>query len=434
MPAVLKRQTNERNGPSIKLVRTCLAETPQWVAPAWRGRFHSLQIGLSCYALTTLLVVLGVCMGHRLLTYRSTILPKPADLTGCFANWDGNWFAMIVREGYSFQAHVQSSTAFFPAYPCLAQLYRKATGARVETALLIVSHISFACGLVLLAAYVQRRGGHAPEHLTSFVVLSAAVFPTTFFFRMAYSESLFCFLAILSFYLMERRSPLWLVALVIGLATAARIPGICLLLPFTVHLWRVSAGKRDFAKKLAVLAPLGCWGIAAFILYCIFKFGEPMAFAKAQAVWHLRLPSSVGQKIHSLAVLEPVRAVFDASSPCYWKRLSFDRNPVFSLSAANPLYFGLGCLLVAVGAWKRWLSSPEWIFSAALLGMSYVGRGYEMGMNSSGRFVAVVFPIYLVLGHLLCRCSPPVAAGLLAGSTVLLTIYSALFAAGYYFI
>jgi len=43
--------------------------------------------------------------------------------------------------------------------------------------------------------------------------------------------------------------------------------------------------------------------------------------------------------------------------------------------------------------------------------------------------VAVVFPIYLVLGQLLCRCPPPLAAAFLVLSSTFLTIYSALFAA-----
>jgi len=355
---------------------------------------------------------------------------KPTRFCDCLAiNWDGGWYRDIVRGGYSFDPQAQSNTAFFPAYPALAWLVTKTTKTSPEIALLIVSHVCFAGALVLLAAYVRLRSGSAPGNLAAFTILAAGVFPTTFFFRMGYSESLFLLCTVLAFYLMERKAPLWLVAIVIGLTTACRIPGICLLCPFALHVWRNSADRRAGVRKLLVLAPLASWGVAAFMLFTWHKFGDPLAFVKAQSTWHLRLSPSWSHKLYCLAIFEPLRSVFDSSTVAYWKIHTYHRMAVFSLPAVNPLYFVLGLVLVAVGACRRWLSPMEWSFAAALLFIGYVGRGYEMCMLSSGRFVAVVFPIYLVLGQLLCRCPPPLAAAFLVLSSTFLTIYSALFAA-----
>ena len=54
----------------------------------------------------------------------------------------------------------------------------------------------------------------------SFVLLALAFFPTTFFFHMAYTESFFVFEVILTLYGMKQGWSMWLLAVVVGLATA----------------------------------------------------------------------------------------------------------------------------------------------------------------------------------------------------------------------
>ncbi len=54
-----------------------------------------------------------------------------------------------------------------------------------------------------------------------------------------------------------------------------------------------------------------------------------------------------------------------------------------------------------------------------------------MCMASQGRIAAVVFPVYLVLGRLLCGAPLVVSAGILGLSAVYLAVYAALFAAGH---
>ena len=53
---------------------------------------------------------------------------------------------------------------------------------------------------------------------------------------MAYTEALFLFLTILCLYGMERRWPLVVIALLIGLTTAARLVGVALIPPFILHV------------------------------------------------------------------------------------------------------------------------------------------------------------------------------------------------------
>ena len=55
-------------------------------------------------------------------------------------------------------------------------------------------------------------------------------------------------------------------------------------------------------------------------------------------------------------------------------------------------------------------------------------------MQSMGRYSSAAFPIYLVLGHLLCWLPGPVVSCLTALSGFLLGTYTALFASWHVFI
>jgi hypothetical protein len=108
-------------------------------------------------------------------------------------------------------------------------------------------------------------------------------------------------------------------------------------------------------------------------------------------------------------------------------------SPLFNLHLANPLYWLFACGMVMYGALKRWLTANEVTLSAGLLLIPYVLRAQEMGMAGMGRFAAVVFPVYIVMGRLLAKMPPTVAAALLAICGFFLGAYAALFAAWYPF-
>jgi len=95
------------------------------------------------------------------------------------------------------------------------------------------------------------------------------------------------------------------------------------------------------------------------------------------------------------------------------------------------VYFLIGVGLVIAGRWKNWLNSNETVVAALLILIPYVTRGFEMCMLSQGRFIAAVFPIYLVMGHLLSKCPAPCATLLLCFSALVMAIYAAQFMAGY---
>jgi hypothetical protein len=161
------------------------------------------------------------------------------------------------------------------------------------------------------------------------------------------------------------------------------------------------------------------------------EFGEPLAFAKTQTNWRSRPDEGWGEKALALAAWEPIWSAYMPSSPGYAGRYAPELPAWFNLQMADPVFFVAAAALVGLGAAKRWLSGGEILLAAGLLLIPYVTRGFDMCMASQGRFAAVVFPVYLVLGRLLHAAPLVVSVGVFALSAVYLAVYAALFAAGY---
>jgi Gpi18-like mannosyltransferase len=416
------------------------AEQPQTSVRACTGAFHAWGIryrspltallrGLSCYVLTSAVVLLGVLFGTRFVNVPADHGVTNDSFVSAFATEDGIWYKKIATHGYSYDPTKSSSVAFFPLYPLLAGIVMRLGDLGPEVALLAVSHVSLALLFVLVSFYVQEKYPTAPPGLPDFILLAMGLMPATLFFRMTYSESLFVLLCVLALLAMARRWPLFLVALLIGLATATRPVGIALLAPFLLHCWRLSATRGAFALKLLFLVPVACWGIAAYSLYQGILFGEPLAFVQTQSHWRRGAAVSFSEKLLSLATYEPIWQVFDPVSPVYWGAGEpYPPNPIFSWPALNSVYFVLTVILIVIGARKRWLSSDEVALAAGLLFIPYFTRSHEMAMASQARFAAAVFPVYLVLGNLLVRLPGSLAGGLLGIAAFYLGAFSALFA------
>ncbi len=396
--------------------------------------------GLAAYFVSGCLWLLGTVLGVYALPAavgrHSPLHDPPTGNTVIdrLTQWDGQWYLEIAERGYSYDPDRWSSPAFFPLYPLLARLVMTATGVAAPMALLAVAHAALAGALVLLAAYVRERFPAAPRSFRWHVLAAFGLFPTTFFARECYSESVFVLLSLLVFYGLRRKWPLAVIASIVGLATAARSVGVALCVPLAFDVWRREGFSWVLARKLALAMPLAVWGLAAYVGFLWLACGEPMAFVKTQSHWAFRPQESLGRQAVGLATLEPLWSVYQPSSPAWWGR--FDDDPIgpLSLEASNPAFFVLAVGLVAAGWLKRWLNPAELLFAGTLLLMAYLLRAFPTCMAGQGRFVGAVFPIYLVLGNLLARLPLPlaeVAYGLLAGS---LAAYSAMFAAGHFFL
>lgn len=392
---------------------------------------------LACWYVTGLVAALGFSLGFHLLR-SATGTPSHRDQLDALSSMDAKWYKQIAVQGYQYDPNARSNVAFFPVYPLLGRAVMMATGLRAEVALLAVSNLSFFVALLLLAAYVRARYPDATAELADYALLAIAVFPTGCFFRLAYTESTFLLLVVLAMYGMLRRWPLWSIASVVGLATAARPVGVALLLPFAIHIFRdrrVSSLRSliapAFIARVALHLTVACWGLAAFLAFQYGAFGEPLASFKVQTHWSARPFLQLPERVAALATLEPVAAVYGSDPSAYWATIDAHGIPWFSLQFANPLFFLAAAVVVICGAWRRCLSPEETALGALLLLIPYLTRAYEMGMGSMGRFTAVVFPVYLVIARILIFMPNAMRSVLLAMSAVFMAVYAALYAAGH---
>jgi hypothetical protein len=250
---------------------------------------------------------------------------------------------------------------------------------------------------------------------------------------MAYTESLFLFLTLSAFLGMLRRWPLLLIAIMVGLATATRPVGLALLVPFALHLWVRSRTSLEVVASSLVYLPLACWGLGAFSLYQYQRFGDFLAFSRTQEHWRMRPATPPLDKLIDLATLEPVWSVFVASSPCSLVRYPAGYPVLLGPELMNRCFFLLIVALVLLGIARRWINASEASLAAGLLLIPYLTRAQEMCMASSGRFAVVVFPAFLVAGHLLARLPLWSALSVFLASAALLGVYSSLFVAGWSF-
>ena len=390
-----------------------------------------IRTGLLVYIVSSAVVLLAVWFGHRFVQQPQGWDDDHKDYLGALCRYDGNWYLGIVTEGYSYDPERPSNVAFFPAFPLAARGVVAATDCRPELATIFVAHFFLAMTLVLLHASIRVR---ATETSPGLVVLAMALFPTTFFFRLGYTESMFCFWCVLAVFGHQRGwHPGWIAA-VAGVATATRAPGVALGFVVLLSLWQRS---RTWGQLLAGgiwLGPLSCWGLFAFIGYQAWELGEPFGFVKTQQFWNSYPNKSFADGVQSLLTFEPIWATYDPASPRYWAGHDAANPTAFSLQVANPIYFVVAALAVAWGWWRRYLTPAEALVAAGLLVIPYGTRAYPNSMGSFGRFSAVVVPVYIVFGYWLGRL-PTVGVGLVMAFAVSwLVAYAALFGAAWWLV
>jgi hypothetical protein len=365
---------------------------------------------------------------------------RKSEFWSIFLRYDGWHYFTIASEGYSYTAGEQSSLAFFPGFPLLGRIVSSLTGLDPACALLIVSNSAFVAFCCLMACYARLRAVRSATAtdradlpgLGLLPVLLIAVSPCSLFFRLAYSESLFLLVAATALWGIERRWHVLRVAGVVGAATAIRPVGVALLPVALLYAFQAARSGRVSRRVAIASGLLAGWGLAAYMLYQQLAFGDALIFAKTQDLWRIRPGLGFFEKGVRLAALEPIWNVYLPGASASWRNFG-SASPWLNLQFANPLYWVATAALIVLGIWQNWLTVYESLLAVGLVLIPYITKGYDNGMLSQGRFMAVVFPAFLVLARLL-RGAPLLARLLaLAACGSLLLAYAALFAAGHAF-
>ena len=260
---------------------------------------------LAAWAGSRLLVVLAALAAETLIPRNPRLIPgSGGPILTSLTSWDGWWYLGIARSGYhvaplSGQYH---DYAFFPLYPALVRFVSLATPAFDGLVAVLLSNALFLVALWLL--YQLTREVLDVERARWSCIL-LAVFPFSWVFSMAYGESLFLLLSLGSLLTAERGRAGWACVLA-ALAALVRLPGVLLIVPLALILWRRVPDRRRLAWLVVVP-----FGAIAFGAYVGALTGSLAAFGAAQAAWGrsgVGVAAAGGQNLGSQ--LDPLRASF----------------------------------------------------------------------------------------------------------------------------
>jgi len=194
-----------------------------------------------------------------------------SDFVLTFAHrWDGNSYTFIATHGYVTFGPEKSFIVFPPLYPLFIK-FLTLFGVNPTLSGVIISNACFIGAMIILFKLIEPDY-HKKLAILAIVLIS--LFPTTFFFSIAYPESLFVFLFALSFYLARKRKYLFS-GLAGGLAVITRPFGIIIFPALVIYLFI----QRDLnIKKLILLSITFGLPILSYLLINYLLFGNPFAF------------------------------------------------------------------------------------------------------------------------------------------------------------
>lgn len=299
-----------------------------------------------------------------------------------FAAWDSGWYFDIAMRGYYFSADGQSSVAFFPLYPLAMRAVALPFGSSekaVWAAGIAISCAAFLGGLLALHRLTERLFND--REVARRTVLYVAVFPFSFFLSRVYPSALFFLLTVLAVSA-AYDSRWWRAGLWGALATLTRPHGILIGIP--LGLMALSgAGARQIVSRFAALAPIPA-GLLAYSLYVNALAGDPLAWLRSQSQWGFSLGHAPWQQLENLIGQLEQNGLYD-----YFFTSEFAPFRLFHGAVALFLF-------MVIPAVFRRLGAPLGAYVLVNLLVPLTGNALE----GIGRYAAVVFPVFMVLGTL----------------------------------
>lgn len=309
-------------------------------------------------------------------------------------SWDGAWFLGLAAGGYGgvpaelvdgFGMRTpQTSLAFFPGYPALVAVVSGLSGVGFTAAALAISAgagVAAAYGLVRLAETVPHGSRRAGLVL---VALFAAA-PMSIVLSMAYSEALFCALAVWCLVGLLRRQ--WLLAGMCSAAAGLVRPTAAALiaavvLAGVVAVLRDKHGWRPWAAVL--LAPSGLLGYLAFVAARTGRWDG--WFALQRQGWDSAFDGGRATLRFTGQVLTTAPSVLEVTT----------------------VWLLAGALVLLVLCVLDWRGSPAWpllVYAVVVLALNLGSSGV---MNSKARLLLPAFVLLLPVAIGLARRRPAV--------------------------
>lgn len=193
--------------------------------------------------------------------------------------WDAQHYVEIAKDWYTSSTVDERNLqiVFFPLYPLLIKIVAFFVGSYVVAGLW-VSNLAFA-GTAVYIYKLSRLDYDEDDSWRALVYL--AIFPTAYFLHAIYTESLFLFLTVASFYYARRGS--WAFSSAFGLlAATTRITGIVLIPALIIEYLAQRDYKIRETKKDVFWIGLIVLGFLLYLGINYMTFGEPFKFLEIQ--------------------------------------------------------------------------------------------------------------------------------------------------------
>lgn len=301
---------------------------------------------------------------NELLHFSNFLYPEDTlvRFTSYLKTWDANWYLYLADQGYTGGP----SNAFYPLYPFLIFLLKPFFGLFLSG--LILSNVFFVGSVYLLYRLVRKIYSRSIALLSALLLV---VFPTSFYFSLIYTESLFLFLALATFVGMYERR-FWLAALCSGLAIFTKAQGVFLFFPLLITVLAHRKSVKDF---LVLLGPVLGFVLLHSLLFVLT--GEWWSLFKAQQFFVAGFS---------------LRQLF---SPMDWLLTDFLRTDLawhgFVNSILDRTFFVGFLLLLAAGFRRLDLRLTLFLFAMGLV------PALSGPLMAYTRYLLVGFPLFILL-------------------------------------
>ncbi|HKP53092.1 MAG TPA: glycosyltransferase family 39 protein [Chloroflexia bacterium] len=186
---------------------------------------------------------------------------------GLWNVYDTSIYTQIADNGYD--SDPDFLTAFFPGYPLLIKLVSIFLLGNSLLAAIVVSNIAALIFFWYLYRLVEADYGEA---VAKRAVIISAVFPTSFFLFMGYTEAPLLAFTVAAFYY-ARQHKWWLAGVLAGGAALIKQPGVLLIVPLGYMYWKQyltysKKRRHTFLNKLEwvwlLLCPIAAGGYYAY--------------------------------------------------------------------------------------------------------------------------------------------------------------------------
>lgn len=301
-----------------------------------------------------------------------SFLPDHPSVDG-WARWDTAHYVAIANLGYGHpdSPSINGGYGFLPVFPLLLRAIGALPGITNTDAAyaligVIVANVFLLVTVILFAILCRQSMGRTA---TMSAIVALLLYPYSFFFSAAYSESLFLSICLGALLLADRQR--WPAAgALAGLASATRIAGLFLAPALLYGAWR--SGVRGW--RLVATGALSVSGFVLWSLYVWWKTGDIDAYFRSQAEWggwteHVRFYAELlwnepltmlrGDPRHLVILLNLAAGVlFLALLPLVWRKTP----PAVAVFTIAIVVFHLGWTWVSLG---RYLLPAVGVFMVA---------------------------------------------------------------------